>query len=76
VRILQKHAAALRDQKEPNIDDLLQVLTEFVSAYKVYQARTRRGFDAGLRDGRGGEGVGAVLREPVWNFVCEALHDE
>ena len=28
---LQKHAATLRDQKEPNIDDLLQVVTESVA---------------------------------------------
>jgi exodeoxyribonuclease VII small subunit len=37
--ILQKHAATLRDQKEPNIDDLLQVVTESVSAYKICQER-------------------------------------
>jgi exodeoxyribonuclease VII small subunit len=37
--ILQKHAATLRDQKEPNIDDLLQVVTESVDAYKVCQER-------------------------------------
>ena len=36
---LQKHAATLRDQKEPNIDDLLRVVTESVSAYKVCQER-------------------------------------
>lgn len=37
--IFQKHAATLRDQKEPNIDDLLQVVTESVSAHKVCQQR-------------------------------------
>jgi exodeoxyribonuclease VII small subunit len=36
---LQKHAATLRDQREPNIDDLLQVVTESVRAYKVCQER-------------------------------------
>lgn len=36
---LQKHAATLRDQPEPNIDDLLQVVTESVQAYKVCQER-------------------------------------
>jgi exodeoxyribonuclease VII small subunit len=36
---LQRHAATLRDQKEPNIDDLLQVVTESVTAYKVCQER-------------------------------------
>jgi exodeoxyribonuclease VII small subunit len=37
--VLQKHAATLRDQKDPNIDDLLQVVTESVGAYKVCQER-------------------------------------
>lgn len=36
---LQKHAATLRDQKEPNIDDLLQVVNESVAAYKVCKER-------------------------------------
>jgi exodeoxyribonuclease VII small subunit len=36
---LQRHAATLRDQKEPNIDDLLQVVTESVTAYNVCQER-------------------------------------
>ena len=37
--ILQKNAALLRDQREPNIDDLLKIVTESVGAYKVCQAR-------------------------------------
>lgn len=28
--VLQKHAITLRDQKEPNIDDLLSIVTESV----------------------------------------------
>ena len=36
---LQKHAAMLRDQREPNIDDLLRVVTESVAAYKVCHER-------------------------------------
>lgn len=36
---LQNHAQALRDQKEPNIDDLLNIVTESVAAYKVCQTR-------------------------------------
>ena len=36
---LQNYAATLRDQKEPNIDDLLRVVTDSVSAYKVCQER-------------------------------------
>ncbi len=33
--VLQKHAQTLRNQKEPNIDDLLSIVTESVDAYKV-----------------------------------------
>lgn len=36
---LQKNATTLRDQKEPNIDDLLRTVTESVAAYKVCQER-------------------------------------
>lgn len=37
--ILQQHAQTLRDQQEPNIDDLLTIVTESVGAYKVCQQR-------------------------------------
>lgn len=37
--VLQTHAATLRSQTEPNIDDLLQVVTESVEAHKVCQER-------------------------------------
>lgn len=37
--VLQKHADTLRDQKEPNIDDLLKIVTESVAAYKVCTKR-------------------------------------
>jgi exodeoxyribonuclease VII small subunit len=36
---LQQHAQTLRDQTEPNIDDLLTIVTESVAAYKVCQTR-------------------------------------
>ena len=32
---LQRHAETLRNQREPNIDDLLTIVTESVAAYKV-----------------------------------------
>lgn len=38
-RVLQKHAQTLRNQSEPNIDDLLGIVTESVQAYKVCQSR-------------------------------------
>ena len=37
--VLQKHAQTLRNQSEPNIDDLLGIVTESVQAYKVCQSR-------------------------------------
>ncbi|VTU44263.1 exodeoxyribonuclease VII small subunit [Variovorax sp. RA8] len=37
--VLQKHAETLREQKEPNIDDLLKIVTESVAAYKVCTKR-------------------------------------
>ena len=37
--ILQEHAETLREQTEPNIDDLLSIVTESVAAYKVCKER-------------------------------------
>jgi len=36
---LQKHAETLRNQQEPNIDDLLTIVRESVDAYKVCKER-------------------------------------
>lgn len=59
--VLHGHAETLREQTEPNIDDLLSIVTESVAAYKVCKARieavekalqealTDIGSDAGLR---------------------------
>ena len=37
--VLQRHAQTLRTQREPDIDDLLDIVTQSVAAYKVCQAR-------------------------------------
>ena len=37
--VLQEHAETLRNQQEPNIDDLLTIVTELVAAYKVCKER-------------------------------------
>jgi exodeoxyribonuclease VII small subunit len=37
--VLQQHAQTLRTQQEPNIDDLLSIVTESVDAYKVCKER-------------------------------------
>lgn len=36
---LQKHAETLRNQQEPNIDDLLTIVNESVAAYNVCKER-------------------------------------
>jgi len=37
--VLQRHAETLRNQDEPNIDDLLEIVNESVEAYKVCKQR-------------------------------------
>ena len=37
--VLNRHAETLRTQQEPNIDDLLKIVTESVAAYKVCKER-------------------------------------
>ncbi len=37
--VLQRHARTLREQDEPDIDDLLRLVTESVSAYQLCQQR-------------------------------------
>ncbi len=37
--VLQRHSETLRNQREPNIDDLLTIVTESVQAYQVCKAR-------------------------------------
>lgn len=56
---LQKHATTLRDQKEPNIDDLLRIVTESVSAYKVCQERIDA-VEKALEAALGGDGVAST----------------
>lgn len=60
--VLQEHAETLREQTEPNIDDLLSIVTESVAAYKVCKERidaVEKALQAALTDvgseaGRGG----------------------
>jgi exodeoxyribonuclease VII small subunit len=37
--VLHQHAEALRNQSEPNIDDLLTIVQESVDAFKTCQSR-------------------------------------
>lgn len=38
-KTLQRNAELLRDQREPNIDDLLEIVQSSVAAYRVCTAR-------------------------------------
>lgn len=51
--VLQRHAETLRTQREPNVDDLLTMVTESVYAYKVCKARieaVEKALEAALGD--------------------------
>lgn len=54
--VLQKHAQTLRNQSEPNIDDLLGIVTESVQAYKVCQSRVEA-VERALEEALKGSGV-------------------
>lgn len=54
--VLQRHAETLREQNEPNIDDLLTIVTESVAAYKVCKARIDA-VDAALKAALEGAGM-------------------
>ena len=56
--VLQQHAETLRDQAEPNIDDLLTIVTESVQAYQVCKERIDA-VEAALKAALDGAGVSA-----------------
>lgn len=68
---LQRHAETLRNQREPDLDNLLNIVTESVAAYKVCKSRidaveqaleqalSGAGVDATDGDGPGNGGSGA-----------------
>lgn len=56
--VLQRHSEALRNQREPNIDDLLTIVTESVEAYKVCTSRIDA-VEQALEQASSGTGVAA-----------------
>ena len=54
--VLQRHAETLRNQREPNIDDLLTIVTESVGAYKVCKERIDA-VEKALEQALGGAGL-------------------
>ena len=69
--VLQKHADTLRDQQEPNIDDLLTIVTESVEAYNVCKARIDA-VEAALKAALDGAGTPAA---PPGSGVPERASD-
>ena len=59
--ILQKHAETLRNQNEPNIDDLLTIVTESVDAYKLCKERIDA-VEAALKAALDGVGGGTSMQ--------------
>ncbi|MET0207571.1 MAG: exodeoxyribonuclease VII small subunit [Burkholderiaceae bacterium] len=57
--VLQQHAETLREQAEPNIDDLLTIVTESVAAYQVCRERIDA-VEAALKVALDGAGVGVA----------------
>jgi exodeoxyribonuclease VII small subunit len=62
--VLQRHAETLRNQREPNIDDLLTIVTESVAAYKVCVQRIDA-VEQALEQALGQAGAGAAPAEPT-----------
>lgn len=61
--VLQQHAETLREQAEPNIDDLLTIVTESVEAYKICRERIDA-VEAALKAALDGIGAGATPGVP------------
>ena len=57
--MLQQHAETLREQAEPNIDDLLTIVTESVQAYKICKERIDA-VEAALKAALDGVATGAT----------------
>lgn len=58
--VLHQHAEALRNQTEPNIDDLLTIVQESVDAYKTCQSRIEA-VEKALEQALGGAGMDAGI---------------
>lgn len=63
--VLQRHAETLRNQREPNIDSLLPIVTESMAAYKVCMERidaVEKALEQALGQGAGVASGGAAGR--------------
>ena len=77
---LQQHAKSLRDQTEPNIDDLLTIVTESVAAYKVCQTRidaVEKALEKALNTAhQESDGHGSTATKPTDGFPPEGSDPE
>ncbi len=62
--VLQRNAQTLRNQSEPNIDDLLTIVTQSVAAYKVCKERIDA-VEAALKTALDGAGMEAAPEPTV-----------
>ena len=62
--VLQQHAETLREQAEPNIDDLLTIVAESVEAYKICRERIDA-VEAALKAALDGVGTGSGPGAPL-----------
>ena len=62
--VLQRHAETLRNETDPNIDDLLKIVTESVEAYTVCKQRIDA-VDEALKAALAGSGVPGAASEPI-----------
>lgn len=69
--VLSKHAQTLRTQQEPNIDDLLTIVEESVSAYKVCTARISA-VEAALQKALSEPGLGVEAAEASSNGAAKS----
>lgn len=60
--VLQEHAETLRNQQEPNIDDLLTIVTESVAAFNVCKERIDA-VEKALEQALSGAGVSSRIAE-------------
>jgi exodeoxyribonuclease VII small subunit len=60
--VLQRHAETLRNQREPNIDELLGIVNESIEAYKVCRTRIEA-VEKALEQALGEAGLGGDTAE-------------
>ena len=61
-QVLQKHSQSLRNNNEPNIDDLLTIVNESMQAYKVCKQRIDA-VEKALSEALQGEDLGLDMTE-------------